>query len=259
MKNDEYWAKRFLALESARNKAVSKVTKDLSATYRKALSDLDGTIRSFYSRFATNNNLTFRDAQKILDAGEIQEFKLTLEEYIDLAKKAGANPEWIGQLENASIRQQMTRYQMLAMQCRQQIETLSGKKQTKFTTLLSTSYEDTFYKTAYEIEKGTGVGATISRIDERRVSAALQAKWARDESNYSDRLWTDKKKLLHAVGEEIDGMVVGNKSVDDAVKSLSKTMESSASSAARLLQTEEAHIASVAQKECFQELGVEQF
>ena len=95
MKNDEYWAKRFLALESARNKIVSRAAKDLSATYCKALSDLDGTIRSFYSRFATNNNLTFRDAQKILNAGEMQAFKLTLEEYVDLAKKAGADSEWI--------------------------------------------------------------------------------------------------------------------------------------------------------------------
>lgn len=210
------------------------------------MSELDGTIRSFYSKFAVNNELTFRAAQKILNAGELSEFRLTLDEYIDLAKKAHADPVWLKQLENASIRQQMTRYQMLALQCRQKIEVLSGKKQTRFTSLLSSSYEDTFYKTAYEIEKGAGVGATIARLDENKINAALETKWARDELNYSDRLWTDRKKLLHAVGDELDSIVVGNKSVDDAVRSLSKTMESSASASARLLQTEEAHIASLA-------------
>ncbi len=54
-------------------------------------------------------------------------------------------------------------------------------------------------------------------------------------------------------------MVMTGSAPDKAIKNIAKTMETSKSNATRLVMTEQAYFTTLAQKDCFHELEVEEF
>ena len=78
----------------------------------------------------------------------------------------------------------------------QQVEELTGKKAKGITDLMNDIYSDTFYKTAFEIQKGFGVAANFAKLDKKVVDKILVKPWASDGSNFSERIWGSHRSQL---------------------------------------------------------------
>ena len=117
MKNSEYWLKRAQQLEDAQTKKnIEYFGGELERIYQKAIRDTEKDIARWYTRFARNNGITMAEAKKLLDSRELEEFKWTVEEYIDYGKKNAVSGEWMKQLENASARYHISRLEALKLQ-----------------------------------------------------------------------------------------------------------------------------------------------
>ncbi|APB77394.1 protein-export chaperone SecB [Paenibacillus polymyxa] len=259
MRSEEYWSKRMDALNEAQLSKGDAYVRKMEVEYAKANAAIQKDIDVFHQRFAKNNEMGLAEARQVLKAGELKEFKWTVDDYIKAGRENAVDQRWMKELENASIRVRMTRLEALQMQMRQHVEVLTGKRQTGAKELMGDIYKDGYYHSIFELHKGTGLGATFSKLDKRQIEAVLSKPWAVDGSNFSARIWKDRDKLVHELQTVLtQGMIRGD-TPDKMINALSDRMGVSRSAAARIIQTESAYFAGQSRMDAYKELGVEQY
>ncbi|MDQ0492758.1 minor capsid protein [Paenibacillus brasilensis] len=259
MRSEEYWSKRMDALNEAQLSKGDAYVRKMEIEYAKANASIQRDLDTFYQRFAKNNEIGLAEARQVLKAGELKEFKWTVEDYIKAGRENAVDQRWMKELENASIRVRMTRLEALQMQMRQHVEVLTGKRQAGAKELMGDIYKDGYYHSVFELHKGTGLGATFSKLDKRQIEAVISKPWAADGSNFSSRIWKDRDKLVHELQTVLtQGMIRGD-TPDKMINALSDRMGVSRSAAARIIQTESAYFAGQSRMDAYKELGVEQY
>lgn len=259
MNNAEYWARRFKIMEDALKDQSFEYVKNLEEMYNMAIKDIEKDIRTWYQRLADNNGISYAEAQKLLTSKELEEFKWDVEQYIKHAQESETSGQWVKQLENASARVHISRWDSLKVQLQHKAETLLSAAVKATEDASKKAYVESFYRTAFETQKSLGAGWDIQALDERRIEKVLSKPWTADNQTFRARCWTDKNKLVQTVNQELTRISATGATPDEAIERIAKQFKTSRSNAARVVMTESAYFASAAQKDCFNELDVEQY
>ena len=259
MKSSKYWQERFTQLEDATNKDAMKVYRDVDHAYQKAQAEIESKINTWYQRFATNNQISMAEARKLLTAGELEEFKWSVEEYIKHGKDNAISGQWAKELENASARYHISRLEALKIQTQQSIEALYGNQLDTVDKAIKDMYSSRYYRTAFELQKGFGVGVVMDRLDNATLSNIVNKPWAADGANFSSRVWSNKQKLVNELHSSLTRNIITGADPAKAIKEIKSKMGTSSYAAGRLIMTESAYFSSVAQKNVFGDLGVEKY
>lgn len=257
--NRAYWKKRFEALEDEQYKQSQKYIDDMEKQFREAQNSISMDIERWYQRLADNNDISLASAKKLLKKDELEEFHWSVEQYIKVGEENAVNQQWMKQLENASAKVHIQRLEAMKLQMQQHAELLYTKYHDGVTDYLNKSFSDRFYRTAYEIQKGTGIGSNLAVLDTRKIDKILTTPWVADGKNFSDRIWTNKEKLVNELHRELTQSIIRGDDPQKAINNLARNLNTSKVNAGRLIMTETAAISSAAQKECFEELDVEEF
>lgn len=257
-KNDNYWKKVFEELEKQSLLHGEELYKELEKQYALAYSEIEKNILKWYNRFVKENTVTFAEAKKILTSGELKEFKWSLENYIEYASKNGTNALWQKQLQNASTRVHISRLDTLRIQIQNEIEKLYDKQLQGMTEIAETIYEDNYYHTAYELQKGNNVAWNLDGLDTNKIQKVLSLKWT-DGSNFSDKIWSNKQSLLSTLSTGLTQNFIRGSSPDELIKAISKQFNVDLNKAGRLVMTESAFFSSESQRQCFKDLNVEKY
>lgn len=261
MKNSDYWKKRFEQLEKASHKKAETVYTSIENSYIQAQKEIESKINNWYVRFANNNQITINEAKKLLNSQELKEFKWDVQEYIKYGKENRINDMWMKELENASAKYHISRLESLKIQTQQSMEVLFGNQLDEIDKMIRNIYTDEYYHTMFEMQKGFNVGFNILSFNGRMngLSKIIYKPWAVDEKNFSERIWGNKTKLINELHNQLTIMCVQGKSPDSAIKYMSKKFNTSKSQAGNLVMTESAYFSSLAQKDCFKDLDVEEY
>jgi SPP1 gp7 family putative phage head morphogenesis protein len=259
MNNGEYWQKRFELLEQAAHQQGVQCYADIEKQYRQAQKQLEGQIAAWYQRFASNNGVTLAEAKRMLNAKELAELKWDVNQYIQYGQENAINGTWVKQLENASARFHISRLEALKLQTQQSIEVMFGNQLDSIDSTMRNVYKSGYYHTAYEIQKGVGVGWDFSALDDKQISKVINKPWAVDGKNFSERIWGNRQKLVNELNNTLTQNIILGKDPQKAIDEIARKMNTSKTNAGRLVMTEEAFFSSTAQKDCFDELDVEQF
>lgn len=259
MNNGEYWQKRFELLEQAAHQQGVQCYADIEKQYRQAQKTLEGQIAAWYQRFADNNGVTLADAKRMLTAKELAELKWDIQDYIRYGEENAINGTWVKQLENASARFHISRLEALKLQSQQSIEVMFGNQLDSIDSTMRDVYKSGYYHTAYEIQKGVGVGWDFSTLDDKQISKVINTPWAVDGKNFSERIWGNRQKLVNELNQTLTQNIILGKDPQKAIDELARKMNTSKVNAGRLVMTEEAFFSSAAQKDCFAELDVEMY
>lgn len=259
MNNGEYWQKRFELLEQAAHQQGVQCYADIEKQYRQAQKQLEGQIAAWYQRFASNNVVTLAEAKRMLNAKELAELKWDVNQYIQYGQENAINGTWVKQLENASARFHISRLEALKLQTQQSIEVMFGNQLDSIDSTMRNVYKSGYYHTAYEIQKGVGVGWDFSALDDKQISKVINKPWAVDGKNFSERIWGNRQKLVNELNNTLTQNIILGKDPQKAIDEIARKMNTSKTNAGRLVMTEEAFFSSAAQKDCFTELDVEQF
>lgn len=257
--NNKYWQSRFEQLHNAQIDKADDFFKRVEEIYRRSSADIEKDTARWYMRLAANNDISLREAKKLLKKSELEEFKWTLNQYIKRAKENGISADWSKQLENASAKYHISRLDALKLQVQQHLEYLYGNYLDGMYEAMRDTYQDSFYNTAYELQKGFKTGFEIAKIDTKSLEKILSKPWATDELNFSDRLWRDKTKLINTLQSELVQSLIRGTPQDKVVKSFADKMNVSLSQAGRLIATETAYFASLAEKDSMEKLGTKQY
>lgn len=259
MNNGEYWQKRFELLEQAAHQQGVQCYADIEKQYRQAQKQLEGQIAAWYQRFASNNGVTLAEAKQMLNAKELAELKWDVNQYIQYGQENAINGTWVKQLENASARFHISRLEALKLQTQQSIEVMFGNQLDSIDSTMRNVYKSGYYHTAYEIQKGVGIGWDFSALDDKQISKVINKPWAVDGKNFSERIWGNRQKLVNELNNTLTQNIILGKDPQKAIDEIARKMNTSKTNAGRLVMTEEAFFSSAAQKDCFTELDVEQF
>ena len=260
MNNADYWARRLKIMENALKDQSYEYVKNLEQQFDAAIAQIDTQMRAWYQRFADNNGgISYAEAQKLLTAGELKEFKWTVQQYIKAGKEHAISGAWAKELENASARVHISRLESLKIQLRQQAEALTQARVKATTDASELSYTQSYYHTAFEVQRGLGVGWTLQALNSGTVQKVLSRPWTVDNQTFTARCWTDKTKLVETVNQELTRMLATGEAPDKAIAAISKRFNVSKQNAGRVVMTESAYFSSAAQKDCFNELGVEKY
>lgn len=260
MNNSTYWANRFKALEDRQYRKSAAFVEGLKAKFDYADDELETNLYKWYSKLMKNTDApSLNDAKKLLKEDELKEFHWTLEQYEKYAKEHGLDPEWIKKLENASARKHISRYEQIQLQMRQIEEKLYAEYNNECYGYLGELVEDSYYHTAYEIEKGTGIGIDLHKLDRDTVEKYLTHPWCQDGKVFSDRIWQRKDELVRTLDQELTRQLITGADPQKAIDAISDKFDVSKRQAGTLVMTESAAIASEASKDSMKNLGVEEY
>ena len=217
MNNGEYWQKRFELLEQAAHQQGVQCYADIEKQYRQAQKQLEGQIAAWYQRFASNNGVTLAEAKRMLNAKELAELKWDVNQYIQYGQENAINGTWVKQLENASARFHISRLEALKLQTQQSIEVMFGNQLDSIDSTMRNVYKSGYYHTAYEIQKGAGVGWDFSALDDKQISKVINKPWAVDGKNFSERIWGNRQKLVNELNNTLTQNIILGKDPQKAI------------------------------------------
>lgn len=259
-----YWADRFVSEEERRDRDNRRYYSTIEKEYNKALAGLDKDIEYWLGRIAKNNDISLSGAKELLSKKELQEFKWTVEEYIQKGKENGVSGQWLKQLENASARVHIQRLEALKIQIQDRIENMYTTKDRSMEDYLCRVYKDTYYHTVFEIDKGIGsIQSSFNKLDDRKVSQIIHKPWAIDGKDFSTRIWEDKANLVNTLHTGLTQSLIRGGNLNDVVNDISQFVSSKIKNkkyiASRLVTTESAAYASKAQEQAYKDLSVDKY
>lgn len=259
MKNSEYWKLRFEQLEQAQNGQGAAAFAEIEKQYKEAQKQIEGQIARWYQRFADNNGITLAQARQYLKGAALKEFQWDVQNYIKYGQDNALMGGWMKELENASAKYHISKLEALKIQTQQSLEVMFSKQMGTVTGAMGDIFESGYYHTAYELQKGFNIGWDIAGLDQSQIEKVLSKPWAVDGKNFSERIWTNKEKLISELHGELTQNIMLGADPQKAIDSLAKKMNTSKQNAGRLIMTEEAYFSSAAQRDCFNDLDVEQY
>ena len=257
MKNAAYWQRRYKAIEELTASAGEVAFRDIERMFTSAQRDLENQIAGWYTRFAANNDLNLAEGKRLLNSGQLAEFRWDVNQYIDYARNNTVSERFSRQLENASARFHISRLEALKLQTQNTLERLFGNQLDAVDSLLKRQYLDNYYHSIFEVQKGFNVGWDIAAIPESQLHAVMNKPWTLDGRTFSDRIWSDKVKLVNEVHTQLTQGLITGRPPNEMIADIVKTLNTSKHNAARLIMTESAAFAAQAHEVAYRELGVE--
>ena len=146
-KIQEYWIDRISNIKEIQYQKVEKAEKELKRLYDETNKHIRNEMFIFYSKYADSQGLTLAETQKLLKKDEMKEWKVSLEEYKELAH----NKENKQYLDEIYIRSRISRLDALETQIQAEIRVLGEKQKDITQNILENVYEDTYEKTTKTI------------------------------------------------------------------------------------------------------------
>lgn len=251
--NGAYWRKRAIELAEKQKREDDDLCLRFHREYERILHELDKEISIFYARYAANESISMADARRLLRDAELEDFRMSLDEFRDKALAGGFDKE----LEEVYLRSRISRLQALQTQVELRMMELFSSQRDALRDHLQERYTDTYYRTVYAVSQQADVASTFARIDPQTVEKILAAPWVGSE--FSSRIWADKDKLARELMQTLSRGFVRGDSLDRMTKEFAQRMGVSESRAAALIHTESAHIAAEAAEQGYRETGVQSY
>ena len=257
MRNADYWRGRISILEDSAHREAQRTIQDMEELYLDAQRSVQKEIESWYARFAVNNQISLTDARKWLTAGQLEEFHWSVEQYIKIGEQAGLDAAWLKKLENASARFHISRLEAVQTGIQQQLELLYGNQVDSLDALLKKVVGNGYTHTAFEVQKGVGVGWDITGLDQKKLETLLSKPWTTDGRTFRDRCWLNKNDLVGSVSKSLTQGLLRGDSPAKITTAIQKQFGVHRYKAGRLVNTETTYFNAVATKECYKDLDVE--
>ena len=251
--NGAYWRKRAIDLAEKQKREDDDLCLRFHREYERILHELDKEISIFYARYAENESVSMADARRLLRDAELEDFRMSLDEFRDKALAGGFDKE----LEEVYLRSRISRLQALQTQVELRMMELFSSQRDVLRDHLQERYTDTYYRTVYAVSQQADVASTFARIDPQTIERILAVSWVGSE--FSARIWADKDKLTRELMQTLSRGFVRGDSLDRMTKEFAQRMGVSESRAATLIHTESAHMAAEAAEQGYRETGVQSY
>ena len=261
LSSKEYWEKREAYKLKKGLKDIKKIEKELLKSYKEAMNEIGKEISNLFYKYAKDNNLSYSDAQKLLNGKEFKEFKYDLKTYMKLIEETG-DEQLLLELNALAMKSRISRLEELFYQCGKHINKLYEDANKRLTIVYTGTVKKNYYQTIFDIHKSIGVGASFAMVDDDLIKQILTYPWT--GRNFSQNLWQNRTLLKENLKREITQMIIRGEDARTVSKRLSNIMFENPKSndfknCMRLVNTEHSYFMGEATAKAYEELEVEKY
>lgn len=256
-KNRNYWRDRAEEHKKIVDKDTEQVIRETREAYERSLHHIDGEIARWYQRFADAEEITVEEARQQMTAGELNRYRMTLEEYIARGEQLDLDSSWATALEKASALHHIDRYDALRTIIRAEIEELKAK--TRGTSWMDMIAEDAYNHMIYALsrEAGLAIGFNQPAID--RLKMLIKSPWAPDGIDFARRVDMNMDKLAAEITKKLQQAFITGQPYRELAADIEKTVGLKQYEAERIIRTESTQISSHAEQAAYNTAGIEQY
>ena len=258
--NKDYWLGRAEATIIGGEKSIIEYELELKKAYESASIQIEKEIQAFYSKYAKDNKISLSEARRRLKPSEKKSFNAQAKVYLDEIAKMSSTPmtkEYMSHLKRLSAKAYVSRLDELNNNIRYNIEKLYAGQSASLERTLSEGYEDSYYRTMFNAQDQAKLGISFTAPGKRTVEAAVKEKWL--GQNYSDRIWTNKNKLVKQLEQILPQEFVRGKGPASVARTLSQKLNVSYNNAKRLARTEMNYISNKATMQAYIDNGIGEY
>ena len=244
-KTSNYWDKRKVDRYLEAEKIEKQYKKKIQKIYKQAYKNIDNDLRSIYKNYSNQTGLDTQALKQLLTKTET---KKTFEEL----KKQGLDKYVLDNYKARINRLEQIEAQMYA-KAKEIYPSEKQLQQECFTDVM----RDGYYRTIYDIEKGTGNIYQFSRIDENTITRLLNDRWSGE--NYSTRIWDNTDILADNLQEIIGGGLLTGQSYAKISRQIRERFNVAKYYSDRLARTEINYFNNQADAIATQELGFDKY
>lgn len=264
---EKYWQDRVEQRTLFVEKSSNELLQNMKTLYKNCVSEVTKEIEAFYGRYAKDNNLSLSDVNKRLRPSELKTAKEEMELYYDRINKIARNKKgkvdvklllkYKDELRLQHAKMYLSRLEELKIQLKNKVFELGIKESELYSDALYKTYEQSYKTLNFDMDKFLGFSTGFSGLDYEKINTAIKQNWL--ESNFSDRIWKNKSKLLNQLNTTFLQGVARNQNPVTIAQTMSKNIGVSYSNCERLCRTEMAHIQTEATLQGYKDRGVEKY
>ena len=236
--------------------SADEVLSQLERAYAKAAREIQSAVRRLYERYGDEYGLSYADAIKDIEQSAYKEWRMTLADYVERINATG-NAQLLRELNTLSTRARVTRLQTLEAAVKVNASELAAKGETLVTQLLSDTYTGTYYRAAYDFQRGVGFGNSLEMLSPEQVAKAISYPWS--GADYSKRIWKNADAFTVTLQETITQGLVQGKDIRQMTSAIQEATGAGLYNAQRLVRTETAYAVESAELRSYADSDVDQY
>lgn len=256
MKTAAYFKARAEAVKRRGMAQADKAAAQAVREYQKAGEAVAAEVRKIYERYGKDYGLTYAEAQKALTGSACKDWRMTLSEYVERINGTG-DKALLAELDALSARSRISRYEQLRTAISVETSVLAKKQEDRMRQLLSGLYEESCYRTAYDLQKGLGVGKSLALLPKTEIAEAVSYPWS--GADFSERLWGNSRNLAEDLRQTLTQGLIQGQDLRQMTKALQEKTQASARDCERLIQTESARILEDGELQSYRRCGVTKY
>lgn len=258
---DPYWGKRQTETFTEGESDILELAKKLKLNYEQAINTITKEINAFYGRFAKEQGISLKEAKQLLSRTELKAFNQELKDYIDYAKDNDFSENHIKELTLQKYRTKVSRLEELKTNIQFQLAKALQKSQKQIHQEMLNMYEDAFYKTTFNLDKGIGMSVSFTKPNVGAIEKYLsQTINLGNYSIHKNGIWTTKiPKLMNILSVKIPQGIILGQNPKKVAKSVTDPIEKDYNDIVRLVRTEYNFIFNTAANDSYKACGIGQY
>lgn len=256
-KNRKYWEERATNDLVIQERTTEEKLKRIQSLYKKTLRNLEKEINDFWTKYATDNEMSIADAQKYLNNKEKKSYIELLNDYYDEITGYSPSPNYKKNLEKLKQQAKITRLEELYTNFNHELELLYSQIQDIRNEYAPEVYEKSHYLTEFTFAQGLGTALTFTDVPKRILNRASNMDW--NGSMFSDQVWNNKAKLLQQLQIKIPQGIAMGKNSKVIAKDIAQSMGAGYKNVVRVVRTEVNAIYNGARKDLYEDFKVKMY
>lgn len=245
-RTNAYWAKRANERLVASEKTSDKYRREIRKVYTQAQRDTLEQLKKIYADYWTKDGGFDKQKLRLMTSSK------DMNAFVAKLKKAGLYdkiPEnYLGRINRLEFLNAQMWYE----------SHLAGMKQDGILTSANRQvYEDSYYRSIYDVSKGIGSTPSFTMLDKQTVNQILDTEF--DGKNYSERIWGNSDILANQLKDKLAVAIATGQSIQKTARDFRERFNVQNYYAERLVRTETNYFHNSAELESYDSMGFEYY
>lgn len=252
-----YWARRAEARMDAYLMDTEGALETIRRAHDQATHYLQTEAERLFLKYADDYDLDIEEANELLSQPVTRsQYKRLLEQIASIPDEEMRKPLH-AKASSGAYSYRIQRLDALRDTINAQATRLRAIEQSAFGKLFPLTIQDAYYRTIFDLQKGTGYAFSFNKIGSGPIREILQNPWS--GKHFSQRIWTNTNALADTLNETITASFLSGRSNASLAQEIAERMDVSYREAERLVRTETTYMANAAEMQCYRECGVERY
>lgn len=202
-------------------------------------------IEAIYARYSKSTGMDVQALKELLTASETEKL------WAEMKRKG------LDQYVKGNYKARISRLEKIQAQIYAKAKEIYPEEQLQHTMCYEGVINNSFYRTIYDTQMGTGFDFAFSKIDDNMVSALLNENWS--GKHYSTRIWGNTDILAESLAEIIGGAMISGQSIEKTARQVRERFDVGKYYAQRLVRTETNHFNNEADALAYEEMDVDKY